>query len=92
MALFDTLKVTYKAAQSLGSCRSDPAAKAQWAVPAHDEYAPRGGKKPAPAGGREFGTSNVLTLNPFKFAFAVENSFANGYVCPTISPTMRPNL
>jgi hypothetical protein len=67
----------YKPCLSLGSCRRDLAARSEHNVPAAGEYQ-AGAKKRAPPGGLKFATSSVMTFSPFKFSFAVENSFANG--------------
>eukprot|EP00038_Savillea_parva_P011612 m.198795 g.198795 ORF g.198795 m.198795 type:complete len:570 (+) comp20545_c0_seq1:294-2003(+) len=79
VALFDALKEHYKPCSSLGTCRADADARSKYNVPAAGEAGARGAKRVAPPGGREFATSSVLTFEPFKFSFAIENSFAEGY-------------
>jgi hypothetical protein len=78
VALFDTFKQQGKPCTSLGSCRLDNAARDKWEVPSSNEWPRTKGGVRAPPGGLKFGTSSVMSFQPFRFVVAIENSFANG--------------
>jgi len=79
VALFDAIQEHYKPCLSLGMCRLNPKAREKFSVAGGAIDRQSSTTRKAPPGGLSYTESGKMTNEPFKFAFAVENSFANGY-------------